>query len=69
MATNECSTELQSLKHRANYIGILEAYSRTKNIQQQQDRRSIGGFSDLKGNQLSKPPRKYGSRMPSVERC
>ena len=30
MATNECATELQSLKHRANDIGIPEAYSRTK---------------------------------------
>ena len=30
MATNECATELQSLKHRANYIGIPEGYSRTK---------------------------------------
>ena len=30
MATNECATELQSLKHRANNIGIPEAYSRTK---------------------------------------
>ena len=30
MATNECATELQPLKHRANDIGIPEAYSRTK---------------------------------------
>ena len=29
MATNKCATELQSIKHRANYIGIPEAYSRT----------------------------------------
>ena len=29
MATNECVTELQSLKHRANDIGIPEAYSPT----------------------------------------
>ena len=30
MATNECATELQSLKHSANDIGITEAYSFTK---------------------------------------
>ena len=30
MATNECTTELQSLKHRANDIGIPESYTRTK---------------------------------------
>ena len=30
MATNECTTELQSLKHRPNNIGIPEAYARTK---------------------------------------
>ena len=30
MDTNECATELQSLKHRANDIGIPEAYSCTK---------------------------------------
>ena len=30
MATNECSTELQSIKHRAHDIGIPEYYSRTK---------------------------------------
>ena len=30
MATNECATELQSLKHRSNDIGIPEAYSCTK---------------------------------------
>ena len=30
MATNECATELQSLKHRANDIGIPEAYYCTK---------------------------------------
>ena len=30
MATNECATELQFLKHRANDIGITEAYSCTK---------------------------------------
>ena len=29
MAANECATELQSLKHRANDIGIPEAYYRT----------------------------------------
>ena len=30
MTTNKCATELQSLKPRANDIGIPEAYSRTK---------------------------------------
>ena len=30
MATNECSTEIQSQKHCANDIGIQEAYSCTK---------------------------------------
>ena len=30
MATNECATELQSLKHSAKNIGVPEAYSRTK---------------------------------------
>ena len=30
MSTNEWATELQSLKHCANNIGIQEAYSRTK---------------------------------------
>ena len=30
MATNECATELQSIKHLAHNIGIPEAYSRTK---------------------------------------
>ena len=30
MATIECATELQSLKHRAIDIGIPETYSRTK---------------------------------------
>ena len=30
MSTNECTTELQSLKHCANGIGIPEAYARTK---------------------------------------
>ena len=30
MATDECATELQLLKHRANDIGIPEAYSRTE---------------------------------------
>ena len=30
MATNKCARELQSLKHCAKNIGILEAYSRTK---------------------------------------
>ena len=30
MATNKCATELQSLKHRANDIGIPEALYRTK---------------------------------------
>ena len=30
MATNECATELQSLKHHAKKIGIPEAHSRTK---------------------------------------
>ena len=30
MATNECSTELQLIKHRENDIGIPEAYSCTK---------------------------------------
>ena len=30
MATNECTNGLQSLKHRANNIGIPEAYARTK---------------------------------------
>ena len=30
METNKCATELQSLKHRANNIGIPEAYYRTK---------------------------------------
>ena len=29
ISTNECATELQSLKHRSNDIGIPEAYSRT----------------------------------------
>ena len=29
MATNKCTTEIQSIKHRANNIGIPEAYSRT----------------------------------------
>ena len=29
MANNECATEIQSLKHRANDIGIPEAYSCT----------------------------------------
>ena len=30
MATNDCYTELHSLKHRANDIGIPEEYSCTK---------------------------------------
>ena len=30
MATNECTTELQSLKHCVNDIVIPEAYARTK---------------------------------------
>ena len=30
MATNKCATELQSLKHHSNDMGILEAYSHTK---------------------------------------
>ena len=30
MATNKCAIELQSIKHRANYIGIPEAYSHIK---------------------------------------
>ena len=30
MATNECATKLQSLKHCANDIIIAEAYARTK---------------------------------------
>ena len=30
MATNECTTELQSIKHSSHNIGISEAYSRTK---------------------------------------
>ena len=30
MTTNECVTELQSIKHRAHDIGIPESYSRTK---------------------------------------
>ena len=30
MATNKCATEIESLKHRANDIGIPEAYSLTK---------------------------------------
>ena len=30
MATNEYATELQTIKRRANNIGILEAYSCTK---------------------------------------
>ena len=40
-----------------------------QNTQRQQGHRSMGGFSDLKGNQTPKPPRKFGLRMPSVERC
>ena len=31
MTTNECATELQSRKHRANNIEIPEAWSCTKN--------------------------------------
>ena len=30
MVTNECATELQSLKYRANDIGIPEAYAQEK---------------------------------------
>ena len=30
MATNECATEIQSIKHHLHNIGILEAYSCTK---------------------------------------
>ena len=30
MATNECATELHSMKNRTNEIGIPEAYARTK---------------------------------------
>ena len=39
-----------------------------QDIQRQQGRRSVGGFSDLKGYQTLKPPIKYVSRMPLVER-
>ena len=30
MAVNDCIKEIQSMKHRANNIGITEAYYRTK---------------------------------------
>ena len=40
-----------------------------KYIQQQQGRRSMGGFIDLKWNQALKPLKKYGSRISSVKRC
>ena len=48
-----------------NSRGILSH----QNIQRQQGRRSMYGFSDLKGYQTPKPLRKYGSIMPPVERC
>ena len=45
-------------------IGILSH----QDIQQHKVCHSKGSFSDLKWYQTLKPPRKYGSQMPSVER-
>ena len=61
MATNECTTELQSLKHRSDYIGIQESYARTKIYNNNKAAVQWAYSVTSKMYQALKPQRKNGS--------
>ena len=69
MATNECATELQSIKHRANDIGITEAYSHTKIYNDNKASFQRAASVTSKGIKHLNLQENIVSRMPSIQRC